>query len=183
VKQLRAAWINMAFQTLNYFTPRITRRPIDWRMIKRVLILMAVLVPVEYACARLAYHTIGEVISAAYVMLVLANIVPLAFVIPAPRVARVLLILLALLIIPYQLFLGVRWWRVHREAQRIVEHAQNHKAGTGGYPADLSGYVFRDPGVQEFISYDGGTNVMYSVGSSGTLHWYDEDEGWLYYPD
>lgn len=173
----------MAGETLDYFTPQAERRAIDWPMVKRVLLLAVVLLPIEYGCARLAYHTIGEIIAGLYVMLVLANVLPLALVMFAPRGARTLLILLALVIIPYQLFLGVRWWRVHREAQRIVDYATAQKSATGTYPADLTGYTFRDGGVREFITYDGSTRVVYSVGTPGTSHWYEEGQGWLYYPD
>jgi hypothetical protein len=173
----------MPAQPLDYFAPQAERRPIEWPVVRRVLLLGALLVPIEYGFARLAYHTIGEIVAGMYVMLVLFNVLPLALVIRAPRVARILLILLALLIIPYQAWLGVRWWRVHREAQRIVDFATAQKRATGAYPADLNGYAFRDAGVRALITYDGGTDVSYSVGTPSTSHWYEEGQGWLYYPD
>jgi hypothetical protein len=173
----------MSDQTLDYFTPKAQRRAVNWPAVKHVLLLAAILAPCEYACARLAYHTIGEIVAATYVMLILVNLLPLALAFIAPRVARGGIILLALLIIPYQLFLGVRWWRVHSEAQRIVDYSHAQKLATGAYPLNLSGYTFRDAGVREFISYDGGTRVIYSVGTPSTSHWYEDDEGWLYYPD
>jgi hypothetical protein len=174
----------MPGQTLDYFNPAVECRPIEWYVVKRVLLVAAVLVPAEFACARLAYHTIGEITAGTYMMIVLVNVIPLALVVMAPRVAGAWIILLALLVIPYQLLLGVRWWRVHSEAQRMVDYLGAQKSATGNYPADLSGYTFRDGGICEFVRYEGdGLHVWYSVGTPSTSHWYEEGEGWLYYPD
>jgi hypothetical protein len=167
-------------------------RRFDWRDFRRLLYLTGPLVAVELACAQLAYHTIGEIVSGMLFALVLfGNLVVIAAAFANTPAARVVLLLLALLVVPYQLVLGVRWWRVHREAERVVAFAEAGFAATGQYPPNLSGYVARDRGTLEYIRYGvngvgtGGRpyDVAYSVGTETTSRWWEPGAGWRYYPD
>lgn len=176
--------------TLDYGPPPAPRRPrLTWPYLRLPLLLFAVLVPVEVACAFLAHHTLGKLDSGLYFLLVIVgNAVPLTLIFFHRRAALTTVIGLATLIIPYQLLLGVRWWRVHREAERIVRHLYAREAATGQFPADLGGYRFRDAGMADLISYQrdaprGPFQVVYSIGTPTTSHWYAPADGWSYYPD
>ena len=160
--------------TLDYSKP--TRTDL-WPQSKPLVLLGVFLILLEIACAVLAYHTIGGLVSGLYYLLIMLNIVPLLAGLVSRRLAVIGLLVIATLIIPYQLLLGVRWWRVQREADRIVLHLRS------GAPA--SSYVFRDAGTRPFITIAPrpDTDVSYWIGSPSTSHWYDPKYGWLYYPD
>jgi hypothetical protein len=155
------------------------RRVLTWANAMPVILLAALLIPLEWSCAALSYHTIGEITSAMYYMLIFVNVVPLLVFFASRRLAIIGLLVIATLIVPYQLFLGVRWWRVHREAERIGAQLQS------GAPA--SKYVFRDSGTRPFITFGGPVSqphsVDYWIGTPSTSHWYDPTLGWCYYAD
>jgi hypothetical protein len=115
------------------------------------------------------------------------NILPIFMSFFSRRFAMIGLLVVATLIIPYQLFLGVRWWRVHREAERIVTYVQTTMAATNQPPANLNGYAFRDPSTAAFIGYSptagNSFRVDYWIGTPTTSHWFDRSAGWLYYAD
>jgi hypothetical protein len=167
-----------------------TPRPatFTWRGILRFVLCASPLVAAEAACAHLAYYTIGDVTSGLYWMTVLFGnliIFPIAFA--SRRMATVALLLLALLIIPYQCFLGIRWWRVDREARRIVDYVVATHAASGQYPRDLRGYEFRDGGTADFFHYyvGGASPAMlgYHIATRDTSHWWTPDFGWQYCDD
>jgi hypothetical protein len=146
------------------------------------------LIPCEFACAWLAYYTDGEVMSGRYMTLVAMNLFAVSALVISPRAAVIGLLLLAVLIIPYQGLLGARWWRAHREAQQIIAWATAAKGQAGSYPANLQGYTFRDRAVGSLFSYQPlnsgqSFDLGYSVGSPGTMHTYTPESDWYYYPD
>lgn len=154
------------------------RRVLTWASALPVILLAALLIPLEWGCAALAHHTIGEITSAGYYMLIFLNSIPLLVFFASRRLAVIGLLTIATLIVPYQLFLGVRWWRVHREAERIVVHLQSGAPG--------STYIFRDSGIRPFINIrapGGKPDVDYWIGTPSTSHWYDPALGWCYYAD
>jgi hypothetical protein len=152
-------------------------------------LLMLVLVPVELACAYLAYETIGEISSMLYYFAVGLNLVFIVVAIRFPRAAAVGAVLLGLAIVPYQLVLGDRLIRVQAEAAQIVGHVYEERLRTGQYPADLGAYEPLDPRMKAFIQrYErkdtvGGFLLAYRVGTETTSHTYTPDGGWSYYPD
>jgi hypothetical protein len=163
-------------------------------MLKKVdtilfLLLMIILVPLELLCAALAYHTLGEITSVIYFLIVSLNIVCIALAFYSRLAAGFLAVLLGLAIIPYQLLLGHRFLQLQHEAARIVAYVYEHKVQTGEYPADLTGYEFQDATLQAYIqkySQDeksGGFVLYYRVGTESTSHSYSPQHGWGYYPD
>ena len=153
------------------------------------VLLIVVLVPLELACAYLAYETIGEIVSHFYFLAVGINLVVIAVAIRYPRAAALGAFALALAIIPYQLVLGHRLLRVQLEASRIVAFAYEQRLSAGKYPADLAGYQFRDPAMEKYIQgywteeSSGGFMLAFRVGTESTSHTYSPDVGWSYYPD
>ncbi len=153
-------------------------------------LLMGVLIPLELLCALLAYETLGEITSYIYFM----GIVGLnsLFIILAFRyraAAALSAVLLALLIIPYQVILGQRLLRVQAEATHIVAFVFEQKVQSGAFPSDLSSYAFHDAEMKAYIkSYQLDEvreqfTVFYRVGTESTSHWYSSQNGWGYYPD
>jgi hypothetical protein len=153
-------------------------------------LLFGTLVALEAVSAWLSWHTLGDIPSALY-WLALALNVPVACLAWFHRPAAALVsVALALAIVPYQFALGHRWLRVQAEAANVVAYAYEQKLATGQYPADLSGYTFRDPSARPFIQgysagprVPGGFQVTYCVGTPSTSHWYSPATGWGYYPD
>jgi hypothetical protein len=153
-------------------------------------LLLGVLIPLELLCALLAYETLGQVTSSIYFI----GIVGLnsLFIILALRyraAAALSVVLLALLIIPYQVVLGQRLLRVQAEATQIVAFVFEQKVQSGAFPSDLSNYTFHDADMKAYIqSYQldevrAQFTVFYRVGTESTSHWYSSKTGWGYYPD
>jgi hypothetical protein len=173
---------------LDYAEPRRSRvQQLRDYEVWPIALLIAATTAVEFGCAHLAYHTIGEIVSGIYFALLFANLVPTVAMFFSRRWALVTLLLIALLIVPYQAYLGVRWWRVHRESERIVAYVRSVVVSTGQPPSDLKGYTFRDAGAKDFIAYtvNGGMyQVNYFIGTGTTSHWWNPGAGkWQYYAD
>jgi hypothetical protein len=151
--------------------------------------LMAALVPMEILCARAAHETLGEVTSALYFMAVGLNLPFLLLAIRSRAIAALGATVLAVSIIPYQLVLTDRLFRVQAEAARIVSYVYEQRLIRGDYPVDLSDYAFHDPGMAAFIQEyrrdeaSGGFYLAYRVGTESTSHTYTPKGGWGYYPD
>jgi hypothetical protein len=154
------------------------------------VLLLALLIPLELLCARLAYETLGEIISAFYFLSIIG--LNLLFIILAFRyraAAALGAVGLALLIIPYQIILGDRLIRVQAEASQIVSYVYEQKIQNGVFPSDLSCYIFHDPTMKTYIQnyqldeVGKQFKVFYRVGTESTSHWYSSDTGWGYYPD
>ena len=154
-------------------------------------LLIVALAAGEIACARLAYWTICEITSGVILFaVIIGNVMIIALaLVRLPRTAAVSAGVLALLVIPYQLYLGHRLLSVQKEADSIVTCAQEQKLKTGRYPADLSGYPWRNPSAKPFIEYDSATDngtsflLLFFVGTESTSHFYSPGDGWNYYPD
>ena len=152
--------------------------------------LLAVTVPVEMACAGLAYHTVGEIVSRLLFIAVGLNAIPaLLFLRRRPVLSTILVLAIAAAIVPYQGMLGHRLIVLQDEAGQIVRYVGGAKRETGEYPTDLSGYSYRDPSLREhFHEYQpddsaGGYRLSWFVGTPQTSHSYSPRDGWSYYPD
>ena len=150
----------------------------------------SVAVALEFYAAHLAYYTIGEIASAAYIFLILVLNGPfilLGLFRRTRRLAYAWLLTLAALLVPYQLYLEVCWYRLDDEARAIIAYVSAHNSKHGSYPADLSGYTFRHPDLRGEINYNTtsrpGFYLGYSIGSWMTSHDYSPQGGWFYYPD
>lgn len=154
------------------------------------VLLLGVLIPLELFCAVLAYETIGEITSSLYVIGVIG--LNLLFIVLAFRyrtVAALGVVVLALLVIPYQVVLGQRLLRVQAEVTHIVSYAYEQRIMSGEFPSDLSSYAFHDIAMEVYIqryqidqTHEQFT-VFYRVGTESTSHWYSSADGWGYYPD
>ncbi len=154
-----------------------------------LIVLAVTMVGLEFVAARLAYETVGAVASAIYWAAIGANLlfIPIAF--RSKLLATVGIVLLGLVLIPYQFVLGERLWRVQLEASRIVAFAYETRISTSSFPTSLVEYVFDDPAtepfIQEYRSDAAGKEFIlcYSVGTESTSHCYSPQTGWTYYPD
>ena len=152
-------------------------------------LLLSLLILVEVACALLAYFTLGEVMSSFYFLPISLNLLFVLLFFRQRRVAIVGMVILALLIIPVQVVLGIEVARVQVEAAHIVTYVYGYRDETGHYPANLHEYVFHDPEVrQHFGTYQRdstplGFVLYYWAGSATNSYWYSSHTGWGYYPD
>ncbi len=152
-------------------------------------LLMITLILLEALCARLAYETLGEVMSTVYGLLVTLNLIPLVLFLRHRTAATLIALALALVIIPYQLILADRLWRAQAEAERILAYAYEQRLNTGRYPPSLIEYNYRDQDMAAYVheyqldDMRGGFVLSYSVGTPTTSHTYSPATGWTYYPD
>lgn len=149
---------------------------------------MFLLIVAEIACAKLAWHTVGEIYSALLLFLVGLNLAPiLAYFLKWKKLAVGLALLGGLLSIPPQLFLGYRWHILRQETLNIVAYVEKTKKQTGSYPQNLSAYAYFRPTLKQDITYKrykpDDYALSFHVGSPNTEHWYETGSGWYYYPD
>ncbi len=146
-------------------------------------------IALEIICAYLAYETIGAIVSTLYFFAIGINLVFLVVAIRYRRLAAVCIFLLALAIVPYQLVLAQRLWRVQTEANRIVGFAYEQRLASGEYPNSLVDYRYRDLETRMYIqefrndATQGGFILCYHVGTESTSHCYSPKDGWTYYSD
>jgi hypothetical protein len=152
-------------------------------------LLFLLLIVIEIACGSLAYFTLGELMISFYVLPISLNLFFGLLFFRRRRIAVVGLIILALLLIPIQVVLGIEVARVQAEAMRIVTYVYSYRDQTGHYPANLDEYNFQDPevrshfGVYQRDSAPPGFVLYYWAGSVTNSYWYSSHSGWGYYPD
>lgn len=159
----------------------------------------------ELLCAMLAYFTLGDLASFAYFFgVIILNSIVVALSFRYRTAAVVGAVVVALLVIPYQVMLGHRWLIVQEEADRLVTYVYEQRTSNGYFPANLSDYQFRNAHARPFIqgnylvlrgyfatdeqgrSYyvEGkGFELCYWVGIKGIPHCYTPATGWRYYSD
>lgn len=154
-----------------------------------IYILILILIPLEIIAALLAYETIGEIVSAFFFLLILINI-PLLFIARiSPKGVSIISLLIAIALVPYQLILAHRLYKIQSEATLIVTHIYETKIATGNYPTDLSTYKFNDPNTAPYIQRyqyypkQDAFILTFYVSTPNTSHWFDSRTGWGYYPD
>jgi hypothetical protein len=146
--------------------------------------------------AHLAYYTIGELVDVAYGIAILVpgvSFVIMGLFAKTRRLGYVWLLTLAALLVPYQLVLEARWYRLDAEARAIISYLNACQAKHGAYPSDLSGYTFRHPELAQEFWYRTGTTspiipspafqLGYQIGANSTSHIYTPECGWFFYPD
>lgn len=154
-----------------------------------LVILAIILISLDAIAAQLAYHTVGAVASALYWAAIGINLPLFAIALKSRMATAIGLVLLGLVLIPYQFALAQRLWRVQVEAARIVASSYEAKINSGAFPTDLSAYSFQDPATRPFIqeyssdAASGGFHLCYWVGTESTSHCYSPKEGWTYYAD
>jgi hypothetical protein len=152
-------------------------------------LLLLVVVPMELFCGFFAFRTLGEVTSIFYFLAIAMNLPLIAVAVKRPVMGAAGATVLALLVVPYQLYLGNRLFRVQSEATRIVAFAYSVKAEAGSFPSDLTAYAFRDEEMKQFIQqysvFQGSREfqLVFRVGTTSTSHWFSSKDGWGYYPD
>src|SRR5512147_108131 len=90
-------------------------------------LLLPLLILAEVACALLAYFTLGEVMSSFYVLPIGLNMLFAPLFFRRRRAAIVGIVILALLIIPVQVVLGIEVARVQVEATHIVTYVYSYR--------------------------------------------------------
>ena len=153
------------------------------------ILLIAVLVPLEVLSAYLAYETLGEIMQGIYFLAIGLNLLLIILAVYSRSLAAIGVVILALLLVPYQLTLGYRFIEVQTEVAAIVSHAYEQKIDTGEFPEDLTKYRYQNPDMEMYIQNyrlneeRGGFTVIYRVGTESTSHWFSSNDGWGYYPD
>lgn len=163
----------------------------DMSKLKSTLAFVAflfLLVVAEVACAKLAWHTVGEIHSALLLFLVWFNLVPLLiYLLRFKKLAVGLALFAAVLIISHQIYLGYRWHMLRQETLNAVAYVNKVKRQTGSYSKNLSAYTYLHLSLKADIIYTyykpSDYAVRFHVGSPNTEHWYEAGKGWWYYPD
>lgn len=169
------------------------------------LLVFGLLVGLEIFCANLAFETLGEITSGILSLFVALNIIPLILLLKNKiTLATIFIIIIALILVPQQLYLGKKLIDLKEEGANIVAYLYEQKIETGNFPSDLSGYTFSFPKLQKHFTYykefgwfehpkksNQAFHLLYFVGTKNTSHFYysrDQKWGeyiarWAYYPD
>lgn len=143
------------------------------------------------AGANISFETIGEVVSGLLVMLTgLALVASIgAFLLKLRRTAMGIVLLVALLIVPYQAYLFVRMTSLKWEADSLIEHLEAQRTLLGEYPASIAGYQHGNANNARHFTYQRHDSRMsytfwWWIGTPTASHWYSTPPGeWGYYPD
>lgn len=155
----------------------------------KVLVFLLLII-LEIFSATLAFETIGEIYSSIYFIVVVFNIIPIFLLVLGKnkQLATLLMSLIALAVVPYQVYLGQRLLSLKEEAANITVYLYDYKVNNQDFPADLSMYEYKEPQLKKFFSYNkeeaGKFLLQYYVGSANTSHYLRSDiKRWHYYPD
>lgn len=169
--------------------PDCSRSPKKREGLALFLFGLLVLIPTEYWCVQSALETQGEVMQAMLWALFWVNVVWIGIGAWSPRVAFIGLLVTALLIVPYQVFLLDRLTRLNSEMMQLVDARLRLRAEGKPIPPTLDDFKFSDPDMKRFIhgygvSEDGKHfSISYFVVQPGITHSYSSKTGWFYYPD
>jgi hypothetical protein len=153
-----------------------------------LIILIAILWPLDIIASMVAWETAGEVASMYLIMLCICiNIIGFLCLLLHFWSSVMVMVIFQLMLIGGQIFLAFRMHYVKAEAANIVSWAYSEKVKTGNYPKDLSNYVFLHPGYEKYIQDYGSSKdsfaVLYFITSPNVSHYYGSEKGWGYYPD
>jgi hypothetical protein len=165
-------------------------------------ILLAILIPLEFYAAHLAFETLSELASGFYYFIIIFNLLPIGlFFLERRTVAMILCVGLAAFIIPYQLYLGYIHSNLKEEAANITNYVYDYKLEKGVYPKTIANYKFKYPELKQHFRYSTrtkkfqgdkltwiddpqGFQLSYYVGTTSTSHFYNPKlKQWGYYPD
>ncbi len=143
------------------------------------------------AGAGIAFETIGEVVSGLLVVLTCVALVAstCAFLLKLRRTAIGIVLLVALLIVPYQAYLAVRGSFLKWEADSLIVHLEAQRKILGEFPANITGYQFGNANNARHFTYQRhdsrmGYTLWWWIGTPTASHWYSTPPGeWGYYPD
>lgn len=148
------------------------------------------LIVIEIFCGKFAFETLGEITSAVYFFIIAINIIPIFLLIlnKQKNLAIGIVLLIDLIIIPYQLYLGVKLVSLKEEAANLTAYLYEQKIDNNIYPKDITGYEFTFPELKKNFNYTQESanqfTLYYYVGTEGTTHFYNSDtKKWGYYPD
>ena len=153
------------------------------------LLTLGLLIALEVFCAKLAFETLGEITSGLYMGIVILNIIPIILLTQKKTtLANILFLIIALVVIPWQVCLAKKLTSLKEEAANITAYAYEQRVQSGNFPKDLSGYTFSFPKLQKHFTYikesNGQFKILYFVGTESTSHfYYSEHQRWSYYPD
>lgn len=167
------------------------------RSIACALLVLLALVGAECVCADLAYYTLSELDGFLLYGLVLLNAMALLLCFISWRAGILAALLIAMLVIPEQVELNIRWRLQQREAVHLIHYLEQQKLARGSYPSDLVGYKCLTPKIRSSVYCESGNGcdvtywpdqpcgyvISYHIGSTTTCHEYSPKNGWSYYPD
>ncbi|WP_196893848.1 hypothetical protein [Aureivirga marina] len=153
--------------------------------------LFFTLITLEIIASELAFETLGSINRGIYYGLISLNSIPFILFLKKKKAFSIILFLvIGLIMIPKQLYLGIKLIALKEEGANIVEFIYQHKKSKGYFPNDITTYTFENPNLSQHFHYDKKTNqddfsVLYYVGSKNTSHFYRHSDGnsWSYYPD
>ena len=151
-------------------------------------LILITLVVLEIIACYFAFYTLGEVKQFFYVLIFALNLIPLLLYFFRKKRASFLVgLIIALLLIPYQIYLVVQWSKLKKESSTIVQYIYDYQKDKGEFPQNISEYEFKNHNLIDHFSYNTsskGFGLHYYVGTKGTTHFfYHSVRKWEYYPD
>ena len=150
------------------------------------LLLVLLFASIGSFLAYNALYTEGEVMQGICWLLVLANF-PIFFVtLWKPRIGIWSAFAVAAILLPWQASENRKWAQIHEEIVSVIRHVEGEKMATGEFPMSLDGYEFEKKWIDEHVTYarEGDSfELTYFMDNAGITYWYNEVDGFGYYPD
>ena len=152
------------------------------------ILVLSVQVITELTGAEITYHTMSELFSALFYLLVLLNIFPVILFMKKKFILAILFSsLLWIALVPYQIYGLRKLILLKTESANITGYVYRYKINTGYYPENLDDYPFSYPHLKNNIHYkttNDDFSLSYHVLLRSTSHFYSSDDPkWHYYPD
>jgi len=153
------------------------------------IILFLTLITLEIFASFLSYENYGWGMPALLDLLIILNVIPIFLYFKKKRfIALAISVILALLIIPNQLYQILKYISLKEEAANITSFVYLSKLKTGHYPDNIHDYKFTFPQLKDHISYqkfdDLDFGVYFWIGDPNTTHYYlNSYKRWYYYDD
>lgn len=158
------------------------KKDLNFKLILLTLFLLEIV-----ACCY-AYYTLGGVKQFFCFLILSLNIIPfILYLYRIKIISFVIGLIIGLLLIPYQIILVTKWFKLKTESSMLVEYIYRYQKVNGEFPESISDYDFKNHQLTDNFSYyiDSKNFVLqYYLGTKGTTHSYYHKSGkWEYYPD
>jgi predicted membrane protein len=117
-------------------------------------ILLSILIGMELLAAWVAFYTLGATYHQYFYLLISFNVAALLlFEVNRKFTAVLFALLLALVIIPVQLYWGYRFLHIQEEAKNVVNYVYSYRLEHHQFPEDLSEYPEKYPDLKKFVVF------------------------------
>ena len=123
-------------------------------LLRDVLIFLALLL-IEILAIKFSYYTYGDFVDKIFLYPIFTINILSCFLYFRKHFKTSYIIsgTIFLILVPHQLILGYRLFRIRTEMIDIIAYVYDYKVNNGSYPKDLKNYHFEDNEIKKYIDY------------------------------